>query len=137
MTPEIAESLHLAKSEKVVFIERIRMADHKPLILDRGYFVSSLCPNLESMDVSDSIYKIIRENFNHVLDTARETIELTTVDKSVANALGLKIGTAIFFKKRITYIKDVIPIEYCEQYVRGDKCRFIIELHSNVQLDLK
>jgi GntR family transcriptional regulator len=136
-TPEIAGSLNLAKSEKVVFIERIRMADSKPVILDRAYFGSNLFPALESMDVSGSIYKIVRENFNYILGNARETIELATVDKSIANCLGLSIGTPIFFKKRITYTNNAIPLEYCEQYIRGDKCRFIIELHNNVQLDIK
>lgn len=129
---EIAKFLNLSTDEKVVFLERIRKADSMVLMLDKAYIPSKLCPGLESMDISGSLYKILIEKYNHILVRAKESLELATADKYIAKHLGISKGTAIIYKLRKSYTKDNTPIEYSKQFIVGDKCRFVIELTQKV-----
>lgn len=136
--PEIASSLNLSSSEKAVFLERIRRADSMLLMLDRAYIPHKLCPGLESLDLSGSLYKILMEKYRHPLVRARESLELTTADKYVARHLGLSEGAAIIFKERRSFTTHDVPIEYSQQFIRGDKCRFVLELtHKAIDIQVK
>ncbi|MCL5985184.1 MAG: GntR family transcriptional regulator [Actinobacteria bacterium] len=135
---KVATFLNVPSSEKVIFVERIRIANSMRVMLDRAYFAYRLCPGLESMDLSESIYKILKENFNYILSKARESLELSAADKYIARYLDISEKTPIFFKERMTFTSDNIPIEYSNQFIRGDKCRFVVELtHKVIDIQFK
>lgn len=134
----IIEELKLSATDKVVFLERIRKVDSLTVMLDRAYIPSKLCPGLESMDLTKSLYQIIKDEYKYNFAKARESIEIDKADKRVAKCLEINEGTIVMFKKRLTYLDEGTPIEYSYQYVRGDRCRFVIELtHMPMNIQFK
>ena len=59
-TEEVAERLDLQPEEPVIHIERMRLADERPVILETRYLAQALCPNLVQEDLE-------RQSIHHLL----------------------------------------------------------------------
>ncbi|MBC7334586.1 MAG: GntR family transcriptional regulator [Actinobacteria bacterium] len=135
---KVIEELKLSHGDKVVFLERVRKCDSITLMLDRVYVPYKLCPGLESVDLSGSLYEVLTQKYKYNLAKAREFIELGRADKYVAKWIEVEVGEAIILKQRLTYLEDETPIEYSYQFIRGDRCRFVVELtHNPVNMQVK
>ena len=57
----ICEKLNISENDKVIFTERLRLADDQIINLEKSYIPYSLCPNLLDTDLtSESIYKLFK-----------------------------------------------------------------------------
>lgn len=128
-TRGVAKQLGIAPGEEVVKLTRLRIAAGEPLILETSWLPRSVCPGLEKEDLeSATLYGLLRERYGLRLAKAREVFEPVLIDEYEAEHLGVKPGSPALLLERMTYGADGAPVELCKGVVRGDRCRYYVEL---------
>jgi len=137
---EIRQRLGLAGSEDKVFnITRIRYAGEEPLALEMAFIPQYICPFLtQEMVEQGSLYNtLVREAGIHI-GHAKETYETMLTGENEAAILGLPKDSCAFFVQRISYTSGGEVFEYTVMIVRGDRCRYEVDLTAeNVQISRK
>ncbi len=115
------ERLGLKKGEKIYRLKRLRFANDTPMILEERYIRTDLCPNLEKLTITDSLWKIFEESYRLKPIRHLQDVKITTVSKEEAEFLELNGMDVAFLIHGITFIQDSIPLE-CEKTIyRSDK----------------
>ncbi|MEQ8155020.1 MAG: GntR family transcriptional regulator [Clostridiaceae bacterium] len=125
----LCEKLQISEDEKVIFTQRLRLADDEIVNLEESYVPYSLCPKLLEADLSaESIYKLLTDEGHKPLK-AEEKIQAILSDKELGKLLQINVGEAVLKRRRITWSKDK-PIEYSLDYYRGDIYTMIMTINS-------
>jgi GntR family transcriptional regulator len=122
-----AAALALAPGDPIVVVVRIRLADGKPLALERSSVPARLFPGLESLDLAGSLYETMRDAFDLKPVRAVERLEPVPARPADARALGVRRGTALMLVERVAYAEDGTPLEFARDRFRGDRTRIVIE----------
>lgn len=86
--------LQVAPEDPMYYMERLRLADDLPVILEKRYVVVRHCPGLTREDVSGSLYKVWTERHNLDIEGADERIRAVNAQGADARALKLRDGAA-------------------------------------------
>lgn len=118
---EVAKGLNLSPNENVVFIERIRYANDKPLALERCYMSAGLFGGLIYEDLSDkSLNYTLETKYNVNFAYAEQYISTEIAKRKFLRLLEAEKPIAILSMKRISYDQNDIPIQYTLSQYRGD-----------------
>ena len=130
--PVVAEMLKIDTSIKVYAISRLRFADETPMALENVYIPFYHCPDIEKYDLTDSLYKVLQENYHITFKKASQRIEAGFIDKKeTSRLLGVRLGTQALIIERITFLSGDTPFEYVKSIYRGDKYKFHVDLYRN------
>jgi GntR family transcriptional regulator len=129
-TQEIASKLKIARNDRVVRIERLRIADRTPFVLEQQYYDYQVFKGLLDKEIRGSMYKILAEHFN--ADLHRSVRTLRAIMPSPEIARRLMIGKAIpcMFLESITFDSQEKPLELLHSFYRGDRYLFKVESTS-------
>ena len=117
---------------KVYVLRRIRNVNHMPFSYERVYIPVYICPYLTKELVENaSLYKILKDYANIIPAKARETYSTTIMNAKYAKMLDAPVGLSAFSIKRITHDLSDRCFEIAFNIVRGDRCRYEVELKSN------
>ena len=116
---EDIKALRLNQGSRVIEVDRIRMADDVPVILERNHFSMGYSYLLES-DLSGSLYSLLRAYGVEPTQAVHE-ISLVLADENKAKLLGLDVGSPLLFLHEIIYDQKGRPLHVSHQYIRGDK----------------
>jgi GntR family transcriptional regulator len=125
---EIARVLFLGSNNKVFLIRRVRIGDGIPYIYEESYLPYDLFKGILEMDLTGSMYKLISEQFNIVLDRSQQTISAVNLNAKIAKVLQLSENAAGIFMESLTFDENSIPVEVLYSYHRGDTYKLEIEL---------
>jgi GntR family transcriptional regulator len=130
---DIIKNLNLTDESELVFkIVRIRLANSEPILLETTFVPVKYCAFLEKeMLEKDSLYRILREVAFLEPYYAVETYEPVLFKKEEAQLLQCKPGLCGYFVERTSYIETGEIFELTQSIVRGDKCRFEVELYKD------
>lgn len=137
---EIRTRLQIDDAEERVFnITRIRYAGEEPLALEMAFIPTRICPFLtQDMVEQGSLYNTLVKEAGIRIGHAQETYESMLMGESEAVLLGMPKDSCAFFVQRVSYTASGDVFEYTVMIVRGDRCRYEVELTSeNVQLSRK
>ncbi len=125
----VARNLYLLPGEKVIALERVRFADGEPLMLEKTFLPHGLFPGLLSEDLAtQSLYHFITEKYGVPLVKARETLEPVIINDKEAHNLAVEAGAPGLLLELIAYTEGEEPVEYTKAIVRGDRCKYYIEM---------
>ena len=131
---KIAHALHLSSGETAFRIERLRMADGEPLLMETAYIPTRICPTLSREQLNDSLYATIKECSGSSPQEAVEIYEAVTLSKRDAELLHMRAGEPAFRIQRISKNTSGEIFEYCVELARGDRNKLQIVLkNSGVQ----
>ena len=131
VAPEtVAKSLIMRPNGKVVVIQRLRSGNGIPLVYEESYLPGEMFKSILDMDLTGSMYKLISEKFNTVLNRCEQRIRAVNLNGKIAGLFKLPKSSAGIYMESITYNDHNIPIEVLYSYYRGDKYIFEIELGS-------
>lgn len=116
---EDMDELHVKDNMRVVEIDRLRMADGIPVILERNHFSPAFSYLLES-DLGGSLYSLLR-GYGVEPTSASHDISLAAADENKANLLGIEVGTPLIFLHEVIYDQKGRPLHTSHKYIRGDK----------------
>ncbi len=132
-SPDLLKSLALKPDSDLVYkIVRVRVADDEPLLLETTFVPVKFCPFLEQeMLKTDSLYRILRERAMLNPVYAVETYEPVLIKKNEAGFLKCRPGMCGYFVERTSYLETGEVFELTQSLVRGDRCRFEVELYKD------
>lgn len=125
----LSEKLQISEDEKVIFTQRLRLADDEIINFEKSYVPYSLCSKLLEVDLSrESIYKLLTDE-GYKPTKADQEVQAILSNDELSELLKISVSEAILKRKRITYAKDT-PIEYTLNYYRGDIYTMVMTINS-------
>ena len=115
------ERLGLEKGAKVVRLERLRLADDVPMMLEKRFIRTDLCPNIEQEELSSSLWRVFEEKYGLKPNRHSQGMTIFTVSGHAASLLTLNDNSLVFLIKGVTFVGDHEPIECEESLYRSDK----------------
>ena len=125
----VARRLALSQGAPVVRIQRVRLADSMPLSYDETYLPKQLGEKVMADNLNtEPIFSLLEQKYNTPLVEAEYQLEAVCADATVARALRIGVGSAIFLIERTSYSIGHRPVDYEKLHYRGDRIRFVTRL---------
>lgn len=122
--PDVVSSLQINAREPLIYMERIRLADEKPVIFERRHVVAGLCPKMTRTDAKGSLYTCWTEKCGIIVSGAEEIIHAVNATKAQAAHLQIPVGTACFQIIATGYAAGETPLWHEETLYRADVYEF-------------
>jgi GntR family transcriptional regulator len=124
----VAAGLELKPGTPVVYLERLRMADGEPLLLEQARLPADRFGDLLTVDVErNSLYDLLADRFGTRVVRAREAVEPVLIKTREARLLGVRPRTPTLVVEGVAFSADDRPIEFARTYVRSDRTRYYLE----------
>jgi len=115
------ERLGLKKGDKVVRLNRLRVANEIPMMLETRYIRTDLCPGIENEELSASLWKVFEKVYGFKPYRHSQNLRIAKISGHDATLLGLKDNALVFLIKGITFLENGEAIECEESLYRSDK----------------
>ncbi len=124
LDPAVAEVLGLGGDDAVATMERLRLADGQPLILERRAIRADLVPSIARADVEGSIYQFFTDRCRLRLGGCDQAISAVNLDRAEAHLLGTAVGAAGLEIRSVGYLEDGRALWHERTLYRGDGYTF-------------
>jgi len=121
---DIAQILLVWNQDPLWYMQRVRLADGLPVILERRHVVASHCRTLTDADVTGSIYRVWKEQFNLDVEGAEESIRAVNLRREEAKLLGTYPDTAALLVTSVGFMRGHVPLWFERTLYRGDSYEF-------------
>ena len=123
---QLASDLACLPGDDVVFIERLRIGDGEPMVLDTAHLRAELFPGLESVDLEHrSLYEVLETEYGRTVAEARETLEPVILTPRECELLGVPAHTTALLTRRVTTDSTGVVVALGHVLLRGDRSRYI------------
>lgn len=123
-----AAALGLKEGDRVVVLERVRAAKGVPLVYSVSRLPLSLGLPLDSEPYRETLYGYLRKEMGMVVASAVDTIEAVTAQKDIAARLGVKEGSAMLKRSRVSRDSSGRAFEHSVSWYPGDRYKYTVEL---------
>ena len=124
----VATALGLELGSPTLYLERLRLADGEPLLLEQVHLPAERFPGLLASDLEHgSLYDLLTERYGVRVAKAREALEPVLLRAREARLLGRRPGSPALLIEGIASSAEGIPIEFGRTFVRGDRTRYYVE----------
>ncbi|MBA7524755.1 HTH-type transcriptional repressor NagR [subsurface metagenome] len=124
---ELAGKLMIKVDDEVVEIERLRIADKTPLVMERQYYSLKDFGELLEMELKGSMYKLLIDHFQADLNHSIQTIRAVKPSREIARLMGISSDTPCIFLESLAYNSQNVCIEILQSFYRGDRYMFRVE----------
>jgi len=114
------------RADAVYEVQRVRLADGKPIALERSLFPATRFPGLLDLPLDGSLYELLEEHYGLRPHRARESLEPVTAGGREAEALGIRVGAPLMRVERTAYARSGEPLEFARDLFRGDRTRIVL-----------
>jgi GntR family transcriptional regulator len=121
---DAAGHLRLADSDDVYYLERLRLADGVPMILETRCIAAKYCPGLTGEELAGSLYNLWTEKYRLDIAGADQTIRAVTVDDREATLLGVDPGAPGLLVSSLGTLSGGVPLWWEQTLYRGDAYEF-------------
>ena len=127
-TNNILDDLHLPAETKAVRIQRIQLANTKPVAIMTTYVVADLVPGiLSAAGTFVSLYQYLETHYGIVITSAKDNIKAKAADFLESELLQIPTGSPLLIDRRITFSLSR-PIEVVIMIVDASKYEFSVNL---------
>lgn len=124
----VAHALGLNIDAPTLYLERLRLADGEPLLLEQVHLPAERFPGLLASDLEhNSLYQLLTERYGTRVVRAREAIEPVLLRGREAKLLDQPSGRPALLVEGIAFAADGTAIEFARSFVRGDRTRYYVE----------
>jgi GntR family transcriptional regulator, N-acetylglucosamine utilization regulator len=124
----VAERLQIPKQAPVVCLERLRLGNAEPMAIEIAFLAFEGMEKLITLDLEDSLYTLLRNEFNIIPATAIQECEAALARPHERSLLCLRRGAPVLKIQRTTFDSEQRPFEYVQSAYRGDRYRFVARL---------
>ena len=123
---QLASDLACLPGDEVIHIQRLRIGDGEPMVLDSAHLRAELFPGLERIDFTKrSLYDVLETDYGRVVSEARETLEPVILTPNECELLAVPVHTPALLTRRITTDANGIVVALGHVLLRGDRSRYI------------
>jgi GntR family transcriptional regulator len=131
---DIQKLLKLNEKDKVLIIDRLRYINSEPLVKQTCILPVELFSEILSKDLTNSITKIIKEDYNYKFESYWTKMNARGSDRHISDILNIEENAPIMYIEGLTFAKNNIPIRLTKNYYRGDRFNFIVnEFHIDTK----
>lgn len=116
---EVTAALGLRAREQAWRVDRVRLADGQPIAVEYGWYPMRLFPDLDTADLSGSLYTVMADHGRHV-DAAEQTLWGEAADRTMARLLSAPEHTPLLVFRRVASSGGT-PVEHVVSRYRGDR----------------
>lgn len=124
---DLAAKLGAVVGEPLVLIERLRIADRTPFVLERQYYTLKDFGRLLQIDIKGSMYQLLVREFHADLHHSIQTLRAVRPSRDIAQKLHITPATPCMFLEGLAYTSQDKCIEVLQSYYRGDRYLFRVE----------
>lgn len=122
---KISQKLRINHNSMVYRVERLRLADGKPMAINLSFIPVYLCPDLEDEDLATgSLYALLENQYGYRLGYAEYLIKTAAADERQSSLLEVGIDSTLLVREGTTYLEDGTPIEHTMLFNRADRYEF-------------
>jgi GntR family transcriptional regulator len=124
----VANALRLNVGSPTLYLERLRLANGEPLLLEQVHLPAEQFPGLLASDLEhNSLYDLLTHRYDTHISRARETLEPVLLRAREARLLARPPRSPALLVEGIAFASSGIPVEFGRTYVRGDRTRYYVE----------
>jgi GntR family transcriptional regulator len=124
----VANALEIEPGAPTLYVERLRMADGQPFLLEQVHLPAERFRGLLAWDLeNESLYDILTERYGSRIARAREALEPVLLRAREARLLGRPRRSPALLIEGTAFTADGTPVEFSRSYVRGDRTRYYVE----------
>ena len=125
----VSKELRIPDGSRVVRIERVRLADRRPILFDVSHLPLEIGERVVNEDLRKrSIFEILEGDLGITLNEADYHISAVAAQKPIATYLRVRSGTPLLMIERTTYSGDGTPVDFENLYYRADRMTFSLRL---------
>lgn len=124
---DVARALRLGADGLAWRVDRVRLADGQPMALENGWYPRRLLPDLDTQDLTGSLYQLLAQVYGHAIDAAEQTLWGESADGATARRLEAPVHTPLLVFRRLSSSQGR-PLEHVVSRYRGDR----YQLHMNL-----
>jgi GntR family transcriptional regulator len=121
---DVPQLLRVEPAAGLFYIERLRLADGLPVILEKRYVVAEYCPDLTAEDVGGSLYSLWTNRYHLPIEGADESIRAVNTRGADARLLKLRDGAAGMLIRSVGHLTGKRPLWSERTLYRGDSYEF-------------
>jgi GntR family transcriptional regulator len=121
-----AEALRVGFDDPVYEVRRVRLADGKPIALERSLFPAGRFPGMLDSRLDGSLYELLETRYGQRPYRAKESLEPVTARVREAEALEVPEGAPLMLVERTAYSRAGEPLEFARDLFRGDRTRVVV-----------
>ena len=87
------QKLDIAQGDDVLYIQRKRMADNIPIMLENNYFSYERYSFLMEEELTDSLYEVLKVQGTLAINPEETALEIVTADDQIAKIMEVAVGT--------------------------------------------
>lgn len=120
----LAALLSVPEKTPLWAMDRLRLADNRPVILERRHLLAALCPNLTEAQICGSLYALLTETLGLEVIGADETIQAVNLLGDDAELLEVPDGAAGLLVNATAFLTHGAPLWREKTLYRGDAYAF-------------
>jgi GntR family transcriptional regulator len=127
---QLASDLGILPGDPLLHLERLRLVDGEPFVLEVAWLPLERFPGLERADLAGrSLYAVLREDHGCLVAEAQETIEPVILTPHESALLGVPRHLPAILTRRITTDRSGEVVELSQALLRGDRSRYLLIRH--------
>ena len=135
--PLASQALEIAPEEKVVVLERLRMAEDEPIAVETCYLHFSKVEKLLEEDFeNNSLYSLLSQKYEIIPTRAQQQVEADLCGYREKELLKIEEGAPVLRNRRISFDQWGRSFEYTESAYRADRYIFQVELDTSKEVRL-
>lgn len=121
----ISKKMNLDPAKELYHIQRLRLIENKPFLLENTYLSAETFIGLEKEELeNNSLYKIIKDKYQIRLVNAEAEVEAVIFDSQTSAKMKVKEGMLGLYFEQFSKNDNNKIIEYTSAYYRNDNYKF-------------
>jgi len=121
---DVARRLSPKTDEAAYYVERLRLADAVPVILERRHVAAHFCPELDQEALEGSLYELWTEHYGLELEGADQAIRAVSIRGEDAGLLDVRDGAPGLLVRSVGYVRGGVPLWVERTLYRADAYEF-------------
>ncbi len=126
---DVRLALQLRETEQAYWFQRLIQVEDGPILIENLYFSADRFPDLlQTYDGAEDVPLFLRRQYGVQVVRESEVFEPVLLESHEAGLLGVKQGFPALWVEFRVYASGDIPLICGTSVLRGDRCRFYIDL---------
>jgi GntR family transcriptional regulator len=127
---DVAERLQLEPGAEVHQLDRLRLANDRPMAVETSFMPATRFPYL-GRKIRDgvSLHQVIKDEYGVQLVTGEETIDTAPASPQHAKLLQAEVGFPMLVVRRLSFDRSGVPVELGTSWFRGDRITLTASLN--------
>jgi len=132
---DICDVLDLGENETVYHIKRLRLVGSVPVGIEESYIPQKYCPGLDRYDLTTSLYRLMKDEYQHVISYADNVIEAAKATKEEKELLEITESKPVLKIVSVNFTESGLKLLYERSVYRSDEYKYSVRVYGNRDTD--